>query len=425
MSGLLFILMINLYFFVDSPQATIPRQQRPQPKPKPQNITRAPKKPTWMATEELEIATLTASIEELEDRILVVAFEDISAEGSRKALWKRWERIARAMPKKKQFKRNDEDELPVVARFDCSGEKLMACQQLLQGAKLPSVVFWKSKSPRFFPEEVRTDTDVFNYLAKQMQEAVAYQETLEEAEYFVTEEGISMMYFGKDESGAYRQIADLLRDNANFGRTNDPTIAEAMEAEVPSLRLYRPFDDSPLTFYGNLSDANAMATFLREYSVPMFGEWSAKTAKLYQNRRLPVVFIAVDPTEDETETVLKVGEQLAIEYWGEYSLTQLDGIMNADVAARLGVTQLPEVLILQGKEHRAPIDLDNPEQSIRAAVTAWQEAANAPDVDETDLDDYDDDDYDEYDGYDDEEDDLEEGADDEEGTEDEEEKEEL
>jgi len=426
MCAFLLILMINLYFFVDSPPATIPQQQRPRPKPQPKNITRAPKKPTFMATEQVELAQLQELIGELDDRILVVAFEDVSVEGSRKQMWKRWERISRALPKKKQFKRADEDELPMIVRFDCSGELGKACEQLV-GPKLPAVVMWKSNIPRFFPEEIRTDTQVFNYLAKQMQEAVQYQETLEEAEYFVTEDAISLMYFGKDESGAYRHIADLLRDMANFGRTNDAEIAEAFEAEVPSLRLYRPFDESPLTFPGNLSDSQAIGQFLREYSVPMFGEWTPKTMKLYQNRKLPVVFIAVDPTEDETDTVLEVAGNLAIEFWGEMSFTQLDGIMNADVAARLGVTELPEVLILTGQEIRMSIDLDGPEASIRQAIAAWNEAATrGPEADATDLDEYDDEDYDDdYDGYDEEEEDFEEDSEPSDYVDEEEEKEEL
>merc|ERR1719461_1432570 len=77
------------------------------------------------------------------------------------------------------------------------------------------------------------------------------------------------------------------------------------------------------------------------------------------------------------------------------SFTQLDGIMNADVAARLGVTELPEVLILTGQEIRMSIDLDGPEASIRQAIAAWNEAATrGPEADATDLDEYDDEDYD-------------------------------
>lgn len=45
----------------------------------------------------------------------------------------------------------------------------------------------------------------------------------------------------------------------------------------------------------------------------------------YQNRKLPVVFIAVDPTEDETEKVLEVAKTLAKEFWGTLSFAHLDG----------------------------------------------------------------------------------------------------
>ena len=83
-------------------------------------------------------------------------------------------------------------------------------------------------APRLFPsDEVRTDTQVYNYLSKQMQADVAYQETLDDAEYFTTEDGIQLMYFGKDEGGVYGAAAEMLRDDFNFGRTNDKEIAEA------------------------------------------------------------------------------------------------------------------------------------------------------------------------------------------------------
>merc|ERR1719378_1465879 len=152
------------------------------------------------------------------------------------------------------------------------------------------------------------------------------------------------MYFGKDEAGTYQQVADKLRDDFNFGRTADKEIAEAFEAEMPSLRLYRNFEDSPLMFTGNLTDLNSIQNFIRENSVPLFGEWTAATAKMYSKRRLPVVYIAVDPTEDETESVLETAAKMAEEFKNTYSFTQLDAIMNADLATRMGADDLPMVL---------------------------------------------------------------------------------
>jgi len=417
----LIILMINLYFFVEDP--AVAKTEAPQPEAAPkQNFTRAPKKPTFMATEEVDMAQLQSYLEEFDDRILVVAFEEANAEGSRRQLWKRWERIARAIPKKNQFKRSDEEDMPKIVRFDCTLERRQACEQLV-GKNLPAVVLWKSKVPRFFPEEVRTDTHVFNYLAEQMKESVSYTETLDDAELFTTDEGIRLFYFGRDESNAYRKVADVMRDIISFGRTADAEIAEAFEADVPSLRMYRPFDDSPVFFNGNVSNDQEISAFVRENSVPKFGEWTAKTVKMYQNRKLPVVFIAIDPTEDESEGILEVGKALADELWGTFSFTYLDAIMNADLARRLGATELPEVLILTGTEIRQKIDLDAPEQSIRTALKDWQEASlRGPET--ADLDDeYD---YEEYDDADYEAEDLDEDYTEEDGSdEEEEEKEEL
>merc|ERR1719373_1053921 len=195
------------------------------------------------------------------------------------------------------------------------------------------------------------------------------------------------------------QVADVMRDNANFGRTADSEIAEAFDAEMPSLRMYRPFDESPVFFDGNITDYTQIVSFIREHSVPLFGEWTANTIKMYQNRKLPVVFIAVDPTEDETEKVLEVAKGLAKEYWGTLSFAHLDAIMNADIARRLGATNLPEVLILSGTEVRQQIDLDYAEASIKNAIEEWKLASQRgpePEADEyEDYDDVYDDEYDE------------------------------
>lgn len=381
---LLAIFMINLYFFVEDPVVEVPESQR-TPEQAPKNFTRPARRPTFELTEEVDIATLQELIKELDDRILVVAFEEANAEGNKKKLWKRWERLARAIPNKPQFRRLDEDEYPKVVRFDCSSaEAKAACEQLV-GPKLPAVIFWKSKIPRYFPEDVRTDTHVFNYLEKQLEEAVNYLETVEETELHITEEGINLMFFGKDPDNVYMQVADVLRDSANFGRTADAEIAESFDAEVPSLRMYRPFDESPVFFDGNITDYAQIVSFIREHSVPMFGEWTASTVKMYQNRKLPVVFIAVDPTEDETEKVLEVAKTLAKEFWGTLSFAHLDAIMNADISRRLGATNLPEVMILSGTEHRQQIDLDYAELSIRNAIDEWKIASKKgpePEADE-------------------------------------------
>jgi len=407
---ILAIFMINLYFFVDDPVVDVPEAQAQQA---PKNFTRPPRRPTFEVSEEVDIATLQELIKELDDRILVVAFEEANAEGNKKKLWKRWERLARAIPNKSQFKRLDEDEYPKVVRFDCSSaEAKAACEQLV-GSNLPAAIFWKSKIPRFFPEEVRTDTQVFNYLGKQLEEAVQYLETEEETELHITDEGINLMFFGKDPDNVFMQVADVLRDNANFARTADTDIAQSFDAEMPSLRMYRPFDESPVHFDGNITDYSQIVSFIREHSVPLFGEWTQSTLKMYQNRKLPVVFIAVDPTEDETEKVLEVAKGLAKEYWGTLSFAHLDAIMNADIARRLGATNLPEVLILSGTEVRQQIDLDYPEPAIRNAIDEWKLASQKDPSSEPEVDEYEE--YDEI--YDEEEYDDEETEDEEESQE--------
>eukprot|EP00494_Astrolonche_serrata_P034407 UN34676 len=205
-----------------------------------------------------------------------------------------------------------------------------------------------------------------------MEEAVTYFDTVDDAEYFITEPGINVVYFGADEEGVFRSVADLLRDIAKFGRTRVEEIIDTFdEAADDSIVMYRNFDTSPLAYSGNITDSTEISTFVRENSVPLFGEWKANSNRLYQSRKLPILFIGVDGTEDETEDVLEEARKLAIEYRDEFSFTHLDSNFNADVARRLGIKNMPEVLILSGQEVRKQIDYDNAEKSIREAIDEW------------------------------------------------------
>merc|ERR1711953_1382053 len=97
---------------------------------------------------------------------------------------------------------------------------------------------------------------------------------------------------------------------------------------------------------------------------------------------------------------------MAGEYKNILAFTQLDAIMNADLANRMGANDLPMVLILYGTEMRKKIDYDNIELSIRGAIDEWKEAATrTPEADVADMDDEYEDEYDEdydeeYDGED-------------------------
>lgn len=396
---LLLILMVDLYFFVDSPQPEIP-EAAPQPK---RNYTRPKRPPTFQVTQLATAEELQGLISE-ENRIVVVAFEEATAEGNKQRFWKRWERIAKQIPVRAQFKRLDDEEKPKVVRFDCSGPAKATCEQILGNFELPIAIFWKNNIPRFFPAEVRTDKQIYNYLAKQMEEAVKYLETAEEAKAFTEEEGLILMYFGADKELVYHSVADVMRDHAIFGRTRDEEIVEEFGVEVPSLHLYRGFDESPYAYTGNITDQGAIIGWIRENSVPKFGEWTPNTAKLYQQSKKPMMFVFVDSTESETENILKVGRTLADEFWSEFSMTHLDIIMNREVAKQMGVQKAPEILIYSGKEGkdaRQEIDLDNIESSFRKAVADW-EAASTVDANEF-TDEYDDEEYDIDENYEDEE----------------------
>ena len=148
-------------------------------------------------------------------------------------MFRRYESIAKSLPRKKIFKRYEEEELPLIIAFDCGNpEDKQAeglCKQII-GENIPNVVVFRPRQqPRALPNEYRSDNQIITYLYNLMQPAVRYLEELTDCEDFVADDTqMNVVLFGQESTGSYDQVADLLREFARFGKTRNEAVFEEL-----------------------------------------------------------------------------------------------------------------------------------------------------------------------------------------------------
>ena len=163
------------------------------------------------------------------------------------------------------------------------------CRQIV-GQSVPNVlVFRPSSQPRALPNDLKSERDIISYLYNLMQPAVKYLEELADAEAFVSDDSeLHCLLFTEsgtsDAIRVYDEVSDQLRDFGYFGRSRNPTVIESFDldhSQLPALLIWRTFGENPQIFSGNITSKEAIADFVMNNFVPIFGEFNPMTSKRY------------------------------------------------------------------------------------------------------------------------------------------------
>jgi protein disulfide-isomerase A1 len=95
-------------------------------------------------------------------------------------------------------------------------------------------------------------------------------------------------YFKEDDKAsteAFTAVAEKLRDSFLFGSISDAALSEAEGATVPSIILYKQFDDGKAVFSEKF-DQEAIEAFAKSASVPLVGEVGPETYAGYMEVRI-------------------------------------------------------------------------------------------------------------------------------------------
>lgn len=346
------LLFMFVLWLVPEAKTEIPEEFR---KPTPKRPERPPKKPKFIHTEESEPEALQDETEAVEQGkegapSMLVAVLDHGAEGKEAGkTWSRWERIAKNMRSKPRFARYDEEELPVIRRFDCR-KPLQLCQALSGAAGKP-VMFKFGRRGKLFSNDIRTDKQYLDYMYDELQPALNYIEERTDIVDFIEDNDIVYFLFGQDEGGKLEEIADGLRDFGKWARNRRADVAEFFDIETPpKLVQFRDFEPSPITFEGDMTKQEEVMKWVTSSNIPTFGEYTVKRAKRYSNflsQSVSLFFIYIDALDDtfkEIEnTVLTDLMPFAVEQQARVMFTYIDAMTGENIARNMGINEYPRI----------------------------------------------------------------------------------
>lgn len=167
-------------------------------------------------------------------------------------------------------------------------------------------------------------------------------------------------YFAKDSDAdkAFRKFADAKRDNFVFGVVNDAAVAADNNNSVEMHREAgvdadkRKFDSVTVSLSGDINE-DSIKKFLDEERFPFVDEIGPENYRDYMDRGLPLVWIAIDPSDaDGKAALIEASKGFAKEHKGKLSFTYVDGVQYEGHVSNLGIKKSPGIVIVDNNSNK-------------------------------------------------------------------------
>lgn len=123
----------------------------------------------------------------------------------------------------------------------------------------------------------------------------------------------------------FSDVAEKHRDSYLFGLVTDAEAAKEAGATVPSLVLYRKFDEPKVKFTGKF-DAGEIVSFLSKETIPLIDEVGPENFMAYAEAGLPLAYYFADPEDTTRESVIESLKPLAKELKGKLNFVWIDAV---------------------------------------------------------------------------------------------------
>lgn len=125
-------------------------------------------------------------------------------------------------------------------------------------------------------------------------------------------------------TSSFSDFAETHRDEYLFGISTDAAAAKEAGVEVPSVVLYKTFDEGRNDFKGDLSSAAALGDFIKENATPLLDEISPDNFAMYSEAGLPLAYIFVEASDPKRSEITKAIEPVAREHKGKINFVWID-----------------------------------------------------------------------------------------------------
>lgn len=213
-----------------------------------------------------------------------------------------------------------------LATVDCTEEEDLCSEQDVRG--YPTLKVFRNGVAKEYSGPRKTD-GIVSYMKKQALPAISTI-TTENLTEFKTKDSIVVVSFlsdsDKEDLDAFSKIAEQNRDSFVFGRVSDAEAAKSAGVDIPSVVLYRSFDEPEVKYTGKVSDEEALSSFIKAQSVPLIDEVGPDNFMTYAESGLPLAYYFTDPDYKDKESDIKKLKEVAKAYKGKINFVWIDAV---------------------------------------------------------------------------------------------------
>lgn len=211
-----------------------------------------------------------------------------------------------------------------LAKVDATEETDLAQQYDVKG--YPTIHFFTNQMPKEYTGG-RTSKEIVSWLKKKTGPPADIFTDADAAVEFTTKDDVVLMGFFEDleSKGAtvYKSVASL-HDGLPFGITSTLEVADALDAKMESIVLFKKFDDNRVLYSGKFI-AEDLDSFITQEQLPLVTLFSDETAPKIFGGPIRSHFLAFYPRESEdSEATMSQLRESAQSFKGKVLFVQID-----------------------------------------------------------------------------------------------------
>ncbi|KAH8921326.1 protein disulfide isomerase [Atractiella rhizophila] len=235
-----------------------------------------------------------------------------------------------------------------LAKVDCVDQAELCQEHGIQG--YPTLKVMRSGVPTPYNGPRKTD-GIVSYMKKQSLPPVSNVVPTDLSSFTSSDKVVVVAFLSSsspsfaEDKKAFESLANLHRDEYLFGQVVDsPSLAteEGANADEPSVVVYKvAHGEKDAVSYAKGIDSDALTSFLKEKSVPVFDEISPDNFAVYAEAGIPLAYVFAD-TNGDVEGLKKIKEEIrpvAQEFRGKLNLVYIDAVKFVDHAKSLNLLQ--------------------------------------------------------------------------------------
>jgi len=234
-----------------------------------------------------------------------------------------------------------------IAKVDADDSTNAALRDRFDIRGFPTLKLFTNGVPSDY-EGDRTADAIVSFMKKQAAPAITELKEAADITKFSGEDRVVIVGFFSDRSStqyaAFKETAEKNRNSYSFGEVVEASASVLSEfgiSSTPAIILFKKFDEGKNVLEtSQFTDASALSSFIKTFSVPLFDEIGGHNYKIYVESTVPLLYLFVDLTVDgqKEQFVDNTLLDVAKENRGKVNFIYIDWAKYQKHAERLGLS---------------------------------------------------------------------------------------